>query len=68
MKTPTTLPDGGFDPAARRKINEIIRVMGSLEIRNHPDIEIDRTANGVFIRPKGGGTSSDSNNQAPRWG
>lgn len=67
MKKIAKIADGGFDPASRRKLNEVIEALESLRILRHPDLDIDRTSQGTFIRPKGGGDNTN-NNQAPRWG
>ena len=58
----------GFDAPGRRKMNEIIRAMKSLEILKTPDIEVDKTSQGTFIRPNNSGGDGTDNNQAPRWG
>lgn len=68
MSIPTKVPEGGFDPVGRRKINQIIDALESLRILNSPDVDIDRTRKGTFIRPKGGNGNDTTNNSAPRWG
>lgn len=69
MKIPATIPEGGFDPLSRRKINELIRALESLQILRTPDFQIDRTARGTFLRSTGSGAGDNTNsNTAPRWG
>lgn len=64
---PSNIEDGGLDPKTRRKINEILAVLRTMMPLNTPDVQIDRTVNGFFIRPSAGGNNT-TNNQAPRWG
>lgn len=68
MKKIERIAPGGYDPSSRRKLNEIIDALPSLKILRTADIDVDHTANGTFIRPKTSQESTDTNNNAPRWG
>lgn len=67
MKPPEPLNESGLEPEVRRKVNALLRYVQSLRLLDHSDVEIDRTSQGTFIRPKGGG-NTDTTNNVPRWG
>ena len=66
MKKPDPIAENGLEPDLRRRFNALLRYVDSLRVLQNSDIEIDRTSQGTFIRPKGG--NNTDNNQAPRWG
>lgn len=64
---PSKIEDGGLDPKTRRKLNELIAFVSTLNPLSTPDVQIDKTTGGFFIRPTGAGNNT-TNNSAPRWG
>lgn len=65
MKDVEPIDEGGLDPVTRRKLNEVIRQLKALKVRDSSTISANVTNTGTHLGVKPGARGGDS---TPRWG
>ena len=65
MKDIQPIDERGLEPAARRKINEIVQRLKELTPRDSSTVSVNVTSTGTHLGVKSGTRGGDS---TPRWG
>jgi len=68
MKLPDPVPENGLEPDLRRRFNELLRVVRTLQVRESGTVAVSHTQAGTFVEVKASAAGNGNNSNIPRWG